>query len=239
MNAQVAVGGATGVVKEYTDGHNGVVYTVAGVYTYTDGGDGLHNFSEPWSKTFHENAFLNTWNPNWRQYDLSKWEEGQATDLTYDWNGHFDMQVGFPDKSHNAMARMALTLNPLDWMHEAVCTGVRDRIMALSKELLRLKGQLGPPNADGSPRFDKDRPHALFHIETNSGLFTCGFKELDEMNDWEIAGTFRMLMRNDEPLRYRSVCRAAQYRIWFLEKEVRTLSLEQRDKAMQLIGGVS
>lgn len=239
MNAQVAVGGATGIVQEYTDGHNGVFYTVAGVYTYPDEGDGLHNFSESWSKTFHENSFLNTWNSDFQQYDLAKWEERQATDLTYDWNGHFDMQVGFPDKSHTSMARMALTLNPLDWMHEAICTAVRDRIMALSKELLRLQGKLGPPNADGTPRFDKDRKFVKFQSEIVHGLLSCHREDIDRMNDAEIAGTFRMLMRTDNPDTYHTVCRAACYRIWFLEKEVRTLSLQQRDKAMQLTGGVS
>lgn len=146
--------------------------------------------------------------------------------LTYDWNGHFDMQVGYDNRTHEEIAMMAAKQSPYDWHHESTCTAVRDRIMALSKELLRLKGGLGDPNPDGSPRYDAtSREGARYKLPAHAKVATKLPMVMGDLDDYKLAGRFRMLMR-DTP-NHSGYCMAAFQRIMYLLQEVATLTTTQ------------
>lgn len=53
---------------------------------------------------------------------------------TYDWNGHTNLPISYPDLSDFHMAGKVRMLMRSDLDHEGVVCGARDRIMCLSKE---------------------------------------------------------------------------------------------------------
>lgn len=55
-------------------------------------------------------------------------------DRTYDWNGHTNLPISYPDLSDFHMAGKVRMLMRSDLDHEGVVCGARDRIMSLSKE---------------------------------------------------------------------------------------------------------
>lgn len=65
-----------------------------------------------------------------------------SEERTYDWNGHKDMLIRYPDWSDKEMASQIRMLMRSDLFHEAVVCAARDRIMCLSKEKEQLEQQL-------------------------------------------------------------------------------------------------
>ncbi len=57
---------------------------------------------------------------------------------TYDWNGHTNLPISYPDLSDFHMAGKVRMLMRSDLDHEGVVCGARDRIMCLSKERANL-----------------------------------------------------------------------------------------------------
>ena len=55
-------------------------------------------------------------------------------DRTYDWNGHTNLPISYPDLSDFHMAGKVRMLMRSDLDHEGVVCGARDRIMCLSQE---------------------------------------------------------------------------------------------------------
>lgn len=61
---------------------------------------------------------------------------------TYDWNGHADKPIGFPDWSDKRMAGEVRMLMRDQLNHEAIVTAARDRIMCLTKEKAALEARI-------------------------------------------------------------------------------------------------
>ncbi|MBZ9922006.1 hypothetical protein LB579_30405 [Mesorhizobium sp. BR1-1-7] len=104
--------------------------------------------------------------------------------LTYDWNGHKDMQVQSIEQTDDHVAGRVRMLMRHDWNHEEICTLARDRIMGLSKRLAEVRAALSalarttlPPAEGWRPMDSAPKDGSKFLAYEKGHYFDCWWHE--------------------------------------------------------------